>query len=174
MNIFTQLQVDVLIAAAVVALCLIVVLVLRLTRRHRAPPGPLPVTAPLRPLAKTGDYRKQGTTAAPYLESPDGRTQMPLRLLTGAGSVIGRGPSADLTVDSALPHAETVADRHARICQDEATGYVMIEDLDSANGVFINGRRAPRKNLLKDRWTIGLGSLTLVYRDGNSDTGRLE
>ena len=156
MNIFTQLQVDVLIAAAVVALCLIVVLVLRLTRRHRALPGPLPVTA------------------APYLESPDGRMQMPLRLLTGAGSVIGRGPSADLTVDSALPHAETVAERHARICQDEATGYVMIEDLDSANGVFINGRRAPRKNLLKDRWTIGLGSLTLVYRDGNSDTGRLE
>ena len=165
MNIFTQLQVDVLIAAAVVALCLIVALVLRLTRRHRALPGPLPVTAPL---------RKHGTTAAPYLESPDGRTQMPLRLLTGAGSVIGRGPSADLTVDSALPHAETVAERHARICQDEATGYVMIEDLDSANGVFINGRRAPRKNLLKDRWTIGLGSLTLVYRDGNSDTGRLE
>ena len=156
MNIFTQLQVDVLIAAAVVALCLIVVLVLRVTRRHRALPGPPPMTA------------------APYLESPDGRMQMPLRLLTGAGSVIGRGPSADLTVNSALPHAETVAERHARICQDEATGYVMIEDLDSANGVFINGRRAPRKNLLKDRWTIGLGSLTLVYRDGNSDTGRLE
>jgi hypothetical protein len=156
MHTLTQPQEAALIGAGVVALCLIVVLFLRISRRHRRPAKPLPITT------------------SPYLESPDGHVMMPLTTLTGMGSIIGRGPNADLVVDDTLPQACTVSERHARIFQDAATGYVMIEDLDSTNGVFVNGRRAPRKNLLKDRWTVGLGSLTLVYRDGNSDTGPLE
>jgi len=156
MHTLTQPQEAALIGAGFVALCLIVVLLLRISRRHRRPAKPLPITT------------------SPYLESPDGRTLMPLAMLTGTGSVIGRGPNADLVVDGTLPEAGTVSERHARIFQDATTGYVMIEDLDSTNGVFVNGRRAPRKNLLKDRWTVGLGSLTWVYRDGNSDTGPLD
>ena len=63
---------------------------------------------------------------------------------------------------------------HARIYYDSAYGHVIIEDLNSTNGVFINGRQAPRKNLLKDSWTVTLGSVTLNYHDGESDTGPLD
>jgi hypothetical protein len=144
-------------AAAVVVACLAVVMLWRAARHHPA--------AAARPLP---------SLTIPYLESPDGRLQLPLTEIADAGKTIGRGPSADLALDSDLPNASTVSERHALIYRDASTGCVMIEDLDSTNGVFINGRRAPRKNLLRDRWTIGLGSLTLVYRDGHSDTGPME
>lgn len=156
MEILTQPQQAVLIAAGLVALCLILVLVSRITRLRRVPHAPVP------------------RVSTPYLESSDGCIHLPTDVLSGAGAVIGRGPDADLIVGPTIPHAESVSERHARIYQDSITGHVMIEDLDSANGVFINGRRAPRRNLLKDGWIIGLGSLTLAYHDGYSDTGPLE
>jgi pSer/pThr/pTyr-binding forkhead associated (FHA) protein len=144
-------------AAAIVAALLAGTMLLRVTRR-RPPPAARPSPAPV----------------VPYLESPDGRVRLPLSQLGGAGMTIGRSRSVELTVDATLPEANTVADRHARLYRDATTGCVVIEDLNSASGVFINGRRAPHRNMLRDRWTVGLGSLTLVYRDGNTDTGPLE
>lgn len=157
MDTLTLEQQALLAAAAIVAACLAVTVLLRVTRRR-----PNRVARPL-PLP-----------SAPYLESPDGRVRLPLIGLADAGMTIGRGPRVDLIVDSTLPDAHTVAAQHARIYRDTPSGCVLIEDLNSANGVFINGRRAPHKNMLRDRWTVGLGSLTLVYRDGSSDTGPME
>jgi hypothetical protein len=115
------------------------------------------------------------TTCIPYLKSPDDAIYFRLDKLGQGGLVIGRSKNdADLVIDSAIPYADTVSERHARIYYDPTCGYVVIEDLDSAHGIFINGRRAPRKNLLKDGWTIGLGTIALVYRDGESDTGPLD
>lgn len=109
----------------------------------------------------------------PHLETPDGRVFMPLPNLDTGGCVIGRAPDADVQIDAILPCAEGVATRHARIYRDAASGFVIIETLDTARGIRINGVRAARKNLLKDRWIIELGTCTLVYRDGNPDTGPL-
>ena len=159
MEALTGEQLALLAAAAIVAICLVGVVLWRMRRRRatpRATPRPLPAPT------------------TPYLESPDGRVRLALERLAEPGVTIGRAATADLTVDASLPHADSVAARHARIFRDSASGCVMIEDLDSATGVFVNGRRAPRKNLLRDRWVIGLGQLTLVYRDGNTDTGPLE
>lgn len=159
METLTGEQQALLAAAAIVAICLVGVVLWRMRRRR---PMPRPAARPL------------PSPTTPYLESPDGRVRLPLERLAEPGVTIGRGAAADLPIDASLPHADTVAARHARIYRDDASGCVMIEDLDSASGVFVNGRRAPRKNLLRDRWVIGLGRLTLVYRDGNTDTGPLE
>jgi FHA domain len=154
MQTLTQAQQWVLIIAGACAVCLIILLVRRMARHRRRQDRWLP------------------RAATPYLESEDGRLRFALASLD-AGYVIGSDPGADLVVGQAMPQADSVSGRHARLYRDVETGHAMIEDLDSANGTFINGRRAPRKNLLKDRWVIGLGSVTLVYHDGESDTGPL-
>jgi len=115
------------------------------------------------------------TTCIPYLKSPDDAIYFRLDKLGQDGLVIGRSKNdADLVIDDAIPYADTVSERHARIYYDPTCGHTVIEDLESTHGIFINGRRAPRKNLLRDGWTIGLGTVALVYRDGESDTGPLD
>jgi hypothetical protein len=113
--------------------------------------------------------------SVPYLDSPNGALYFRLERLDGNGLVIGRGKhGVDLTIDDVIPGADTVSNRHARIYYDASCGYVIVEDLGSTNGVLINGRQAPRKNLLRDGWVIGLGNLALTYHDGESDTGPLD
>ena len=80
---------------------------------------------------------------------------------------IGRHEKNNIQIDNLA-----VSSLHARIVKDGSSYY--IEDLDSTNGIFVNGRLAPRKNLLKDDWVIGLGNVTLTYHDGESDTGPLD
>ncbi|MCS7261693.1 MAG: FHA domain-containing protein [Anaerolineae bacterium] len=144
--------------AAIVALILIGLIVRRITR-----------TAPVRAARpQTPSLRSQ-----PHLETPDGHTVVPLPNLDAGGCVIGRAPDADVQLDAILPCADSIAARHARIYRDAASGFVIIETLDTTRGIWINGVRATRKNLLKDRWVIGLGECTLIYRDGNPDTGPL-
>ena len=56
-------------------------------------------------------------------------------LQTKSQLVIGRGTECDLMLDDAL-----VSRRHALIRKDK-NGGILIEDLNSANGTFVNGRR---------------------------------
>jgi hypothetical protein len=145
-------------AAGGIALFSIVTLLFLRTRRHRrlvlAPPP---------------------TASIPFLESPEGNLYFRLDKLDGDGLVIGRGKrGVDLRIEESNADADTVSSLHARVYYDATCGYVVIEDLDSTNGIYINGRRAPRKNLLKDGWVVGLGSVTLTYHDGESDTGPLD
>ena len=111
---------------------------------------------------------------SPYLESPDGSLYFPLHLSPGAEVVVGRGTEGvDISIPVSASQASSVSLRHARIYFEARCGHAVIEDLGSTNGILVNGRRAPRKNLLRDRWTVTLGGLELVYRDGRSDTGPL-
>jgi pSer/pThr/pTyr-binding forkhead associated (FHA) protein len=136
---------------------LLAVLLLTIRRRRRRVTVPRPAST------------------VPSIESPDGAVYFRLDGLNEDGLIIGRGKhGVDLRIDEAVLHANTVSNRHARIYYDPTYGRVVIEDLDSTNGVFINGRQAPRKNLLRDGWSIGLGQLTLIYHDGESDTGPLD
>ena len=148
--------------AVIIALALLVVGIVLLGlvilwRRRRGAPAPPP------------------TACIPYLKSPDDAIYFRLDKLGQDGLVIGRSKNdADLVINDKIPYADTVSEQHARIFYDPTCGYIVIEDLGSAHGIFINGRRAPRKNLLRDGWTIGLGTVALVYRDGESDTGPLD
>jgi pSer/pThr/pTyr-binding forkhead associated (FHA) protein len=64
--------------------------------------------------------------------------------------VVGRSGKVDLTFsDSAI------SQRHARIA--ESHGKIWIEDLKSANGVYVNGQRIVEKTVLKSGDLIQLG-----------------
>jgi HD-GYP domain-containing protein (c-di-GMP phosphodiesterase class II) len=69
--------------------------------------------------------------------------------------VIGRGAEAGLS----LPD-QTVSRRHALV--EEIEDRIWISDLDSVNGVMVNGVRINTKTALKDGDVIGLGGRTLV------------
>jgi pSer/pThr/pTyr-binding forkhead associated (FHA) protein len=150
----TAALMGVLLAAGVLTVLL---LIMRLRRPRRPAPGP------------------SATPTVPCLKSSDGSLYVPLDTLGGSDFVIGRGRhGVHLTLPDTVVDADTVSEKHARIYHDARSGYVIIEDLNSTNGIYINGRRAPRKNLLRDGWTIGLGNVKLIYRDGETDTGPLE
>jgi len=60
------------------------------------------------------------------------------RLLPGSVKTLGRAPRADFIVDRAL-----VSRLHCRLTMD-AAGAVVLEDLESTNGTFLNGARVTR------------------------------
>ena len=77
----------------------------------------------------------------------------PALVLDADELVIGRDPGCDRVVD--LP---MVSGRHARLRRAE--GRAWIEDLGSANGTFVDGRRVVGEVAVRDGAWIGLGSYT--------------
>jgi pSer/pThr/pTyr-binding forkhead associated (FHA) protein len=75
----------------------------------------------------------------------------------GQPLVLGRDAGCDLIID--LP---TISGRHARIWQEDHR--ILIEDLGSTNGTFVNGERIHLSAAVKPRDRIGLGSQVLELR----------
>jgi ABC transport system ATP-binding/permease protein len=72
------------------------------------------------------------------------------RLLPGAVKTLGRAPRADFIVDRAL-----VSRLHCRFTLGEG-GDLLVEDLESTNGTFLNGRRVTRAAVAPgDRIQVG-------------------
>jgi pSer/pThr/pTyr-binding forkhead associated (FHA) protein len=72
-------------------------------------------------------------------------------------TTLGRSPKTDIQIlysEVSRTHAEVVW---------EADGFVVL-DLDSENGVFVNGERVKKKQALKDGDTIQIGPQKLVFR----------
>jgi len=76
----------------------------------------------------------------------------------GPVTTVGRDPSCDRVVD--FP---TVSGRHARFVRGD--GGLTVEDLGSANGTFVNGRRVERTSPVFAGDLIGLGSHRLRLVD---------
>jgi predicted component of type VI protein secretion system len=71
-------------------------------------------------------------------------------LSAGTENLLGRAGDADLVVDRPL-----VSRRHCRLIA-HADGALEVEDLESTNGTFVNGRRVKRARLeAGDRLTVG-------------------
>ncbi len=83
--------------------------------------------------------------------------------LDGLKCLIGRSPDCDWVVAG-----RQVSRRHA--CLSRSGTSYSIEDLDSTNGLFINGVRVKR-HLLCHGDEIGLGGLTIVFDDGRGIAG---
>jgi len=76
--------------------------------------------------------------------------------------VIGRGKDADL----AFPDV-TISHRHARI--DLRHDGIWIEDLGSANGVFVNDRKIEREALLRAGDSVQLGQMSFLVSHKDED-----
>ena len=80
------------------------------------------------------------------------------RLASGAIKTIGRATGADFVIDTAL-----VSRLHCRVSVSSA-GHLLVEDLESTNGTFVNDRRVRRSALVAgDR--LRLGRIELDVKD---------
>ncbi len=79
------------------------------------------------------------------------------RVVLDEDVVFGRAEGCDVVLDA----DETASGRHARVFHRD--GQVLVEDLGSTNGTFVNGRRVGGDTLLAvgDRVTVGATELEL-------------
>ncbi len=99
-----------------------------------------------------GSYRFPVSRLRDFLETSDSSTvggQIPLPKNKSV-ITIGRGPNNDVVIE-----APQISRHHARLIQSQ--GEVHLEDLGSANGTFIDGKRIKRAKLEPDQ-TISFGS----------------
>lgn len=91
------------------------------------------------------------------LEStPDWPESFVFRLLSGAIKTVGRAPRADFVVDAPL-----VSRLHCRLTLQD--GGLLVEDLDSTNGTFVNGIRVQR-TLMTTGDTLKVGRVEFALR----------
>lgn len=83
-----------------------------------------------------------------------GRSVGQLLELQKLPAVVGRAPEVELTIDDVA-----VSRRHAQV-EQTSEGFV-IQDLDSTNGVFVNGLRVQRQGL-RDGDRIQVGTTTIL------------
>jgi pSer/pThr/pTyr-binding forkhead associated (FHA) protein len=82
------------------------------------------------------------------------------RLFRLAGvSTIGRDPSAGIVLDDA-----EVSRRHAIV--SVASGAVLIQDLESTNGVWVNDERIAEERAIGPGDRVRIGATELEVRDG--------
>lgn len=72
--------------------------------------------------------------------------------------ILGRGEKATLTLDS-----EEVSRSHAKLTRTD--GEYTIEDMDSRNGIVLNGLKV-HAAVLRDGDQVQLGDVVLSYREG--------
>jgi pSer/pThr/pTyr-binding forkhead associated (FHA) protein len=75
-------------------------------------------------------------------------------IFRGQPLVLGRNSSCDKILDFSM-----ISGRHARLWRDGSR--IMIEDLGSTNGTFVNGERVHLSAEVKARDIIGMGSLLM-------------
>ena len=76
--------------------------------------------------------------------------------LIGSDNVVGSGAAATVRIDD-----PTVADMHARLSRS-ADG-VVVTDLGSDHGTYVNGLRITEPTLLRDGDTLGFGTVTAGF-----------
>lgn len=135
----------------------LLLIVLGLRRRK---PQPLP-SPPPSPSPSTASKE---LPLGPYLESVDAAGGLRRFDLKPEGTIIGRASENDLAITQDLPGWETVSRQHARVYQQ--AGRWIVEDLDSMNGVWVNGRRTGCHNLLQDGWKLGVGGVEFSFHTG--------
>lgn len=78
-----------------------------------------------------------------------------LRMAAGATKTIGRTAKADFVLDAAL-----VSRVHCRLVS-ESDDELTVEDLESTNGILVNGRRVDR-SVLRTGDTLTIGRVTFT------------
>lgn len=106
------------------------------------------------PLVKLAESTKPAPPVDICVSYPDGR-ELRRRPYTGPEMVIGRDPTVDLFIDNLA-----VSRKHARILWDR--GSFVVEDLGSANGIFLNGKPVTRARIdAEDKIELGKFELSI-------------
>jgi pSer/pThr/pTyr-binding forkhead associated (FHA) protein/subtilisin family serine protease len=130
---------------------LLLLVVGRPWRRRPAPVAPLP-TAPVRPVPGPASPPSQTVRGHGVLLA----TGQPPIMLAPGKLAIGRGAGNDVVLDSIL-----VSRAHAHL--ECGLDHCTVQDLGSANGTFVNGRRVTRASLQAgDR--LRFGDVELAYQ----------
>jgi DNA-binding response OmpR family regulator len=95
----------------------------------------------------------------PFLTDPTGREH----LLSGETITIGRAVECDIVITS-----KRVSRQHARVRRQG--GEVVVEDIGSTNGTFLNGERVMEPTGLHDGDRIAVGDVTFVFHDPDVTT----
>lgn len=114
-------------------------------------PGPAP--KPVDPTGEYGATAQAGPQHLALLRGSRGIVRMPI----GTGGVIGRAAGQ---VEFVLDHPH-VSRRHARLTTTD--GRVLLHDLGSANGTFVNGRRVTRQLALDRGDRIDVGPFSMEF-----------
>lgn len=129
------------------------------TKRKRAS-GEIPVPSLVVPAAVPPQpVLEKASAPTAYLELPGGDASQRFALLA-EGTTLGRAKDNTLVIDASSSAWETVSAYHARIFYVDNDWRV--EDLNSHNGVYVNGRRTGR-NLLRDGWEISIGNVRFIF-----------
>ncbi len=89
--------------------------------------------------------------------SADGNSQIIFPLAEGK-SYIGRDIQNTIVIDDTQ-----ISKRHA--CVDVSQGKVFVQDMDSRNGIYLNGKKVQRKTALEEGSLLKLGSTILRYEN---------
>lgn len=131
-----------------------------------APDEAPPAVSPAAPLPGLAQPMSAGVAAPVFAEQPTGALAMPTVTvpgishdvaLSGNRMVMGRLKSCEIHL------ADVNASREHAALEREADGWA-VQDLESTNGTFVNGKRVVRA-ALKDGDTITVGVTELVYHD---------
>jgi len=96
----------------------------------------------------------------PYLTDPTGHEHQ----LRGEMTTIGRAVECDIVITS-----KRVSREHARLVRDGRR--VMLEDLKSTNGTFLNDERILEPMELRDGDSVGVGDVKFTFRDPDTTIG---
>ena len=89
-----------------------------------------------------------------------GRTLRRFGLYRGMRWIVGRNPSCDVVIDSAM------ASRRIFSLEVSVSGAVVVEDVGSACGMLVNGMRVQRQQIQRnDRIHVGGGELVFMQGD---------
>ncbi len=163
-NIGRVLLIAVLVGVGLLAVLAGLYILYRLMRRPAAVTGPTGKGQPLTPTpmgATTARPAAQPTTVQPKAAFLTLAADPQQRFaIAGERFIIGRASDNDLVISEGMAGSQTVSRRHAAIYRQN--GEYVIEDLNSENGVWVNGR-ATSKNVLQDGWQVVVGSVKFIF-----------
>lgn len=85
-----------------------------------------------------------------------------LFVLDGECAILGRHPDCDIVLE-----APAVSRQHARILREN--GNFFVEDLNSRNGTFLNGKLVTQRQPLSESDELQICDLSFVFHQGRSD-----
>ena len=132
---------------------------LRDLRRDEGAAPAAAAAAPVGELDRSPDGEGPPPEVRPRLEVVAARGHEPGHVFAvRSGARLGRAESADVHIDDSFASAS-----HARIYP--SAGGILIEDLGSTNGTYVNGRPLTRPLRLEVDDTVRIGDTELRYRE---------